>query len=54
MSADQPLKNAKHEKVLQAYIADQQRIGFKAYLVCLSSIFRRRGENRLLAAVEKC
>ena len=37
MSANQPLQNAKHEAVLQAYIADQQRIGFKAYLVVYPS-----------------
>ena len=31
--AEKPLKNAKHEAVLQAYIADPKRVGFKAYLV---------------------
>ncbi|WKA31595.1 terminase small subunit [Bradyrhizobium roseum] len=31
--AEKPLKNAKHEAVLQAYIADPKRIGFKSYLV---------------------
>lgn len=31
--AEEPLKNAKHEAVLQAYIADPKRVGFKAYLV---------------------
>lgn len=30
--AARPLQNAKHERVLQAYIADPARIGFKAYL----------------------
>lgn len=28
-----PLRNAKHEAVLQAYFADPKRMGFKAYLV---------------------
>lgn len=30
--AEKPLANAKHEAVLQAYLADPERIGFKAYL----------------------
>jgi hypothetical protein len=33
MSAENPLRNAKHEAVLQAYFADPQRVGYKAYLV---------------------
>jgi len=32
-NAAQPLRNAKHEAVLQAFLADQQQVGFKAYLV---------------------
>ena len=32
-TAEFPLKNAKHEAVLQAYVADRERIGFRAYLV---------------------
>lgn len=32
-NAEKPLGNAKHEAVLQAYIADPKRIGFRAYLV---------------------
>ena len=31
--AEKPLKNAKNEAVLQAYIADPKRVGCKAYLV---------------------
>jgi len=31
-NAGNPLKNAKHEAVLQAYILDPKRIGFRAYL----------------------
>lgn len=38
--AAQPLKNAKHEAVLQAYIADPGRIGFRAYL----SVYPRSSE----------
>lgn len=36
MSADpsaNPLRNAKHEAVLQAFLADPARVGYKAYLV---------------------
>ena len=31
-NAEKPLGNAKHEAVLQAYVADPKRIGFRAYL----------------------
>ncbi len=31
--ASLPLKSAKHEAVLQAFIADPERVGYKAYLV---------------------
>lgn len=51
MSAGNPLQNAKHEAVLQAYIADQQRIGFKAYLSVYpqsSDAAAKTGFSRLL------
>lgn len=49
--AEKPLKNAKHEAVLQAYIADPQRVGFKAYLVVYpksSDAAAKTGFSRLL------
>lgn len=49
--AKQPLANAKHEAVLQAFIADGQRIGFKAYLVVYpksSEAAAQTGWSRLL------
>lgn len=50
-NAEKPLKNAKHEAVLQAYVADQQRVGFKAYLVVYpksSAAAAKTGFSRLL------
>lgn len=50
-NAEKPLKNAKHEAVLQAYIADPQRVGFKSYLVVYpksSDAAARTGFSRLL------
>jgi phage terminase small subunit len=50
-NAEKPLKNAKHEAVLQTYIADAQRVGFKAYLVVYprsSEAAARTGFSRLL------
>lgn len=32
-NAENPLRNAKHEAVLQAYVADAKRSGFSAYLI---------------------
>lgn len=51
MSAAKPLQNAKHEAVLQAYIADRQRVGFKAYLTVYpqsSGAAAKTGFSRLL------
>lgn len=51
MSAAKPLQNAKHEAVLQAYIADRQRVGFKAYLAVYpqsSDAAAKTGFSRLL------
>ncbi len=51
MSAGNPLQNAKHEAVLQAYIADRQRVGFKAYLSVYpqsSDAAAKTGFSRLL------
>lgn len=51
MSAANPLQNAKHEAVLQAYIADRQRVGFKAYLTVYaqsSEAAAKTGFSRLL------
>lgn len=50
-NAEKPLKNAKHEAVLQAYIADINRIGFRAYLVVYpksSDAAAKTGFSRLL------
>lgn len=50
-NAEKPLKNAKHEAVLQAYIADPRRVGFKAYLVVYpksSDAAAKTGFSRLL------
>ncbi|QQO37468.1 terminase small subunit [Bradyrhizobium diazoefficiens] len=50
-NAEKPLKNAKHEAVLQAYVADPQRVGFKAYLVVYpksSDAAAKTGFSRLL------
>lgn len=50
-NAEKPLANAKHEAVLQAYIADPQRVGFKAYLVVYpksSDAAAKTGFSRLL------
>lgn len=50
-NAEKPLKNAKHEAVLQAYVSDQQRVGFKAYLVVYpksSAAAAKTGFSRLL------
>lgn len=50
-NAAKPLKNAKHEAVLQAFIADPKRSGFKAYLVVYpksSAAAAKTGFSRLL------
>ena len=50
-NAENPLANAKHEAVLQAYIADPQRTGYKAYLVVYpksSDAAAKTGFSRLL------
>lgn len=50
-NAGRPLGNAKHEAVLQAFIADPQRTGYKAYLVVYpksSDAAARTGWSRLL------
>jgi phage terminase small subunit len=50
-NAEKPLKNAKHEAVLQAYIADSARVGFRAYLVVYpksSDAAAKTGFSRLL------
>lgn len=49
--AEKPLKNAKHEAVLQAFIADPQRVGYKAYLAVYpksSDPAAKTGFSRLL------
>lgn len=54
-NAEKPLKNAKHEAVLQAYIADPKRIGFKSYLVVYpksSDAAAATGFSRLLKSAE--
>lgn len=54
-NAEKPLPNAKHEAVLQAYIADPQRVGFKAYLVVYpksSDAAAKTGFSRLLKNAE--
>lgn len=49
--AENPLANAKHEAVLQSYILDPQRVGYKAYLVVYpssSDAAAKTGFSRLL------
>jgi phage terminase small subunit len=49
--AENPLSNAKHEAVLQSYIVDPQRVGYKAYLVVYpnsSDAAAKTGFSRLL------
>lgn len=54
-NAEKPLKNAKHEAVLQAYVAEPKRIGFKAYRVVYpnsSDAAAATGFSRLLKNVD--
>ena len=52
-----PLQNAKQEAVLQAYFADQARIGYRAYIAVYPNSSEGGiggGENRVLKIAQKC
>lgn len=54
-NAENPLSNAKHEAVLQSYISDSQRVGYKAYLVVYpksSDAAAKTGFSRLLTIAD--
>src|SRR5260370_2580117 len=39
-NAAQPLRNAKHEAVLQQFLADSERVGYRCYI----AVYRNSGE----------
>jgi phage terminase small subunit len=48
-NAEKPLANAKHEAVLQAYIADPERVGYRCYI----GVYRKSSEGAAKTAFSR-